>query len=367
MNRREVPAAPDPVPSSPPGPPGIPEGPPAAGEARRGPSVAEAGLPFRTLAPWLWERFGAEVHRVALDAGSSCPNRDGTKGRGGCTYCDVEGSGTGALRAGLELARQLESGLARVARRGPGTRVIAYFQSYSNTYVERARLEQVLSVVEPHLAARGGPVVALSISTRPDTLNEGALEVLSRWNERLPTWVELGLEVADDRLLSQINRLHTVADFEDCVARAKGAGLTTIGHAILGLPEDGREGARRTAQVLARCGVDGVKVHHLMVLRRTQLAAAWRAGEVQVLEPETYVDWLADFVERLHPRQVLHRITGDSPQADLLAPLWKVHKNRVREMLAAELRRRGTGQGSLAADQSRLGGPGAAGPDQSRR
>ena len=111
----------------------------------------DARPPFRSLRPWLIETFGRPVHRVALDAGSQCPNRDGTKGFGGCVYCDVEGSGTGALRRGIDLAAQLEQGLARVARRDEGGAAIAYFQSYSNTYVEPARLAEVLAVVEPHL------------------------------------------------------------------------------------------------------------------------------------------------------------------------------------------------------------------------
>jgi radical SAM protein (TIGR01212 family) len=314
-------------------------------------------LPFCTLSEWLQARFGRPAHRVALDAGSSCPNRDGTKGLGGCVYCDVEGSGTGALREGRALEEQLKAGLARIARRGDDAGAIAYFQSYSNTYVEPERLAEVLSVIEPHLAARGGRIVALSVATRPDTLSEAALELLARWNARLPVWIELGLEVADDALLARINRLHTVKEFEDCAARAKRAGLTVIGHAILGLPGDGREGARRTARVLARSAVDGVKVHQLMVLKRTQLAHEWRQGRVEVLEPKTYVEWLADFVERLEPSQVLHRISGDSAQADLLAPRWSVSKNELRAMLLSELNARKTRQGSRFSadliDQSR--------------
>lgn len=301
-------------------------------------------LPFTTLAPWLRGRFGKPLHRVALDAGSTCPNRDGTKGRGGCVYCDVEGSGTGALRSGLELAEQLERGLARIARRGPGVGAIAYLQSYSNTYVEPRRLDEVLGVLEPHLA-RG--VDCVSVATRPDTLPDWALERLSRLARRVPVWVELGLESADDAVLERIRRCHTLADFEDCAARVRAAGLGLVGHAILGLPGDGREGARRTAEALARSGAIGIKVHHLMVLRRTVLEHWWRVGEVELLDPATYVSWLADFVERLHPEQVLHRLTGDSPPEDLVAPHWGVHKNAVRLELAAELTRRGTRQGSF--------------------
>jgi uncharacterized protein len=304
---------------------------------------------YRAFAPWLVATFGATVHRIALDAGSSCPNRDGTKGHGGCVYCDVEGSGTGALKRGDELALQLEQGLARIARRGADVKAIAYFQSYSNTYVAVERLAEVLNVTLPHLGSR---IVALSIATRPDTLGDEALTLLAEWNRRVPVWVELGLEVADDGLLVAINRLHTVADFEDAVRRAKARGLVTVGHAILGLPGDGREGARRTARTLAASGVDGVKAHHLMVLRRTILEKRWRDGSVATLTPEAYVEWLADFVEELDADQVLHRITGDAHDDELLAPRWNVHKNQVRELLERELERRGTRQGSARAATS---------------
>ncbi|MCP3914119.1 MAG: TIGR01212 family radical SAM protein [bacterium] len=305
-----------------------------------------SSLRFRTLAPWLRAEFGRPMHRIALDAGSTCPNRDGTKGLGGCTYCDVEGSGTGALKTGSDLAEQLASGLRRIARRRNAGEAevgaIAYLQSYTNTYVDDSRLAEVLDVIEPHI---GHEVGCVSIATRPDCLPDSVLETLGALARRVPVWLELGLESADDDVLLAINRLHTLREFEDAVARAHAAGLSTVGHTILGLPGDGRAGARRTARALAECGVAGVKVHHLMILRRTQMATQWKRGEIEVLDAETYVAWLADFVERLSPEQVLHRLTGESPDA-LLAPHWDVHKNRVREMLDAELESRGTRQGS---------------------
>jgi len=300
---------------------------------------------FRTLRPWLIETFGGPVHRVALDAGSTCPNRDGTRGRGGCFYCDVEGSGTAAMRSGLELEEQLMDGLKRVARRDPDGRVIAYFQSYSNTYVDADRFGEMLQSVEAQI---GKQVACVSVATRPDTLPESSIRVLEHLARRVPVWVELGLEAADDKILTDINRLHTVAEFQNAVERCRAAGLGVIGHVILGLPGDGRQGARRSAEVLAECGVLGVKVHQLMVLKRTQFAHMWQAGELETLSPEVYISWLADFVERLLPEQVLHRITGDSPSEKLLAPHWKIHKNLIREGLEEELARRGTQQGSLA-------------------
>ena len=298
---------------------------------------------FRTLRPWLVETFGRPVHRLALDAGSSCPNRDGTRGFGGCAYCDVEGSGTGALKSGLDLARQLELGLKRLARRDEGRAgVIAYFQSYSNTYVSPERLDEVLAPLEARL---GEPLVAVAVATRPDTLPDWALARLQRLAERVPVWVELGLETANDQVLLDINRLHSAAEFTEAVGRVRAAGMLCVGHAILGLPGDGREGARRTAELLAASGCEGVKVHQLMVLRKTQLAARWKAGECPVLELDEYVQWLADFVERLAPHQVLHRLTGDADEPELLAPLWSRAKNDVRAALERELERRGTRQG----------------------
>ena len=308
-------------------------------------------LPFNPLRAHLRETFGRNVYRVALDAGSTCPNRDGSKGFGGCVYCDVEGSGTGELKSGTQLAEQLATGIHRVRRRDADPGVIAYFQSYSNTYVAQERLEEVLAVLDGHL---GDPIVAVSIATRPDTIAPAALESLARLNERVPVWLELGLEVADDALLEKIQRYHTVDEFREAVTRVHEVGIDVVGHAILGIPGDGREGARRTAECLADSGIRGVKVHNLMILRRTILEKWWRAGEVDVLDAETYVDWLADFVERLHPEQIVHRLTGDAPLEERLAPRWDVHKSEIRDRLVAELDLRGTRQGSHCSGSATL-------------
>lgn len=304
-------------------------------------------LPFRPLRPWLLETFGRPVHRVALDAGSTCPNRDGTKGFGGCFYCDVDGSGTGALKTGAELAQQLELGIRRVARRDAEGGVIAYLQSYSNTYVDEQRFEDVLSILRPYL---GKPVVAVSIATRPDTLPDHSLKLLESLAREVPVWVELGLESASDEVLTAINRLHTVAEFEEAVERCHAADLLVIGHAILGLPGDGLEGAHATAELLARSGVSGVKVHNLMVLRKTVFEKWWQEGKLEVLDAPTYLQWLTDFIERLHPDQVLHRLTGDAPLTERLAPRWDVHKSLLRDQLVEEFARRNTRQGSRHAE-----------------
>ena len=193
----------------------------------------------------------------------------------------------------------------------------------------------------------GGRVRCVAVATRPDCLDEGSLDLLRALGTRVPVWLELGLESASDQVLLDINRLHTLAEFEDAVERAHAAGLETIGHAILGLPGDGLEGAHATAAALRNAGCAGVKVHHLMVLRKTQMAHQWREGSLEVLTAEQYVEWLADFVERLGPDQVLHRVTGEAPPEKLLAPQWELHKTAVRDRLTRTLEARGTRQGSL--------------------
>ncbi|MFM7282498.1 MAG: radical SAM protein [Planctomycetia bacterium] len=202
-------------------------------------------------------------------------------------------------------------------------------------------------MVEARLGDSPVPIAAFSIATRPDTLPDWAIARLQRLGERVEVWVELGLESASDEVLMRINRLHTLQEFEDAAARVARAGLLGVGHAILGLPGDGRIGAQRTAHALARSAVLGVKVHHLMVLKRTQLATQYRRGELELLDEAQYIEWLADFVERLREDQVLHRITADSPEEALIAPAPNFDKNRVREGLARTLRARGTRQGSL--------------------
>ena len=314
---------------------------------------AAMDLRFQPLGRWLEGHFGSPTYRVALDAGSTCPNRDGSKGFGGCVYCDVEGSGTGALRTGQDLSEQLELGLKRVSRRqqhaGGPHGAIAYFQSYSNTYVETERLKEVLKVVEPHLGER---VVAVSVASRPDTLPDECLDILEELSQRVEVWLELGLEAADDDLLVKIGRMHTVDEFYEASERAAKRGIGVVGHAILGLPGDDRAGAQRTAEVLAASRVWGVKVHHLMILKRTILEGWWRKGDVETLAPEVYVEWLADFIERLHPEQIVHRVTGESPPEKLLAPHWEVSKNWVREQLTRTLSLRGTEQGTKCTSEA---------------
>lgn len=293
-------------------------------------------LPYRALAPYLIERFGRRVHRVTLDAGSNCPNRDGTKGRGGCFYCDVDGSGSGFLRSGIEIAAQMRRGLAWFRRQYPQAKAIAYFQSYSNTYGSMDRLREVLRAIEPYEQ----DIAALSVATRPDTFSEEAAAILASYRSRFPVWVELGLETAEDETLRAINRLHTLAEFEEAGARVHRHGLELIVHAILGLPGEGPEHFRATAAAIARAKAQGVKIHQLMVLQKTVFAKWHAEGKLKTMDWPEYLGHVADFIQALPHEIVVHRVQGDARPGELIAPIWEISKNQFRDRLAQELLRR---------------------------
>ncbi len=303
--------------------------------------TAQAGLPYLDLNTHLRERFGVRVQKLSLDAGLSCPNRDGRVGTGGCLYCNARGSGTGAAARGESLTAQLQAGRARLQRRYGASRFIAYFQSFSNTYAPVARLR---ALYQEALAAP--EVVGLSIGTRPDCLDDEVLELLAGLARERLLWLELGLQSAHDRTLKALNRGHDVACFTRAVERAASRGLEVVAHVILGLPGEGPEEMAATAAYLARLPLQGVKIHLLYVVEGSGLARLYRAGAYTCLTAEAYVQLVVDFVELLPPQLVMHRLTGDPHRQELLAPDWCLEKSRVLSRLKEEFARRGSRQGS---------------------
>lgn len=299
-------------------------------------------LPYRDLNSYLRERFGQRVQKITLDAGLTCPNRDGRVGTGGCLYCNPRGSGTGAWDRGLSLADQLTQGMDRLFRRYGAAKFIAYFQSFSNTYAPVAQLRAMYETV---LAFP--PVVGVSIGTRPDCLEDEVLDLLAGYARDRLVWLELGLQSAHDRTLARLNRGHDVACFADAVARAAARGLEVIAHVILGLPGEDPEDMAATAAFLAAQPVQGVKLHLLYVIKDSGLARWYRAGAYTCLTEDQYVYLAVDFMERLPPHLVMHRLTGDPHPEELLAPAWCLDKSRVLRRLREEFSRRGTCQGSV--------------------
>jgi radical SAM protein (TIGR01212 family) len=305
------------------------------------------GRRFYPYSQFLRERFGCRVYKLTVDAGLTCPNRDGSKGLGGCIYCE-NSSFSPAAGSRLSVREQVEKEKRLAESRYGAHKFIAYFQPFSNTY---APVEKLRALHAEALSVDG--VVGLSIGTRPDCVPPPVLDYLEDLARRTHLWIEYGLQSSHDATLQLINRGHTFAEFQDAVRRTQGRGIFICVHLILGLPGEDRDMIRATAERVAALGVDGVKLHHLHVVRDTALARMHAQGEVRLLDLGEYVRLSADVLERLPPWTVLQRFVGDVQGDSLIAPKWNEGKLRVIEAIQEELQRRGTRQGCLYAGPAR--------------
>lgn len=289
-------------------------------------------------------RFGERVQKLAVDAGFTCPNIDGTKARGGCAYCNnASFSPVAGLRGRLSITEQLARGRDFALRRRPCRKFLAYFQPFTNTY---APLEVLARAYEEALSFPG--VVGLAIGTRPDCVPDTVLDLLESYVRRgAHVCLELGLQTANDETQRRMNRAHGLAEFLDAVRRAAGRGIEICCHVILGLPGEGREDARRTARAIAPLPIDAVKMHHFYVSEGTRLAEEFRAGKVVPPEMDAYIEMAADFLERLPERIAIERICAECRPALLLAPKFPGGVTEAARRLKAEFLRRGTRQGAL--------------------
>ncbi|HQF55645.1 MAG TPA: TIGR01212 family radical SAM protein [Fibrobacteria bacterium] len=295
----------------------------------------------RTLGTELRERYCERVHKLALDTGFTCPNRDGSLGHGGCTFCNNESFAPSA-KARPDVLEQMSRGAAVVAKRTGARRYLAYFQAYTNTY---DRLDRLDSLYRQSLSFPG--CVGLSIGTRPDCLGEGVLELLARIrDEGHLVWLELGLQTVFDHTLERVNRGHGSDVYFEASRRARALGLPVCCHLILGLPGEDRGHALESHRMVVDAGVDGLKIHPLHVVRSSLLAAQWRAGDYAPMSLSDYAEWTADLIERTPPDIVFHRLTGTCSEDLLLAPAWCAKKWDVLNRIESVLRRRGTRQGS---------------------
>lgn len=295
---------------------------------------------YRPFSRYLREIFGCRVQKIPLDAGFTCPNRDGRVGFGGCIYCGPRGSGTGAYENGVPLGEQIRAGIESGKRRFGKCKFIAYFQAFTNTYAPPERLKSLYDE-----ALRHQEVVGLSIGTRPDCAPDEVLELLEEYARRCHFWVEYGLQSAHDYTLELINRGHDIAQFVDAVERTKGRGINICAHIILGLPGETQEEMMATADLVASLELEGTKIHSLYVLKGTKLAEIYQRGEFRLLELEEYVSLVCDFLERLPPDMVIQRLTGEAPRDLLVAPRWSREKMAVLGEIDTELEQRGSYQG----------------------
>jgi radical SAM protein (TIGR01212 family) len=295
---------------------------------------------YTTFSEELKRVFGCKVQRISVDAGFTCPNRDGTLDSDGCIFCGGHGSGSYGIRRDLDIAAQLNDGKEVMRRKYRASQFIAYYQAYSNTYASIPRLRERIGV-----ALSVPDIVGIIVATRPDCLADDVFDYLQELSSQTYLWLELGMQSIHDRSLELINRRHDHRCSVDAVQRAKSRGLRVCAHIILGLPGETREEMLAMAGELNRLGIDGIKLHLLHVMKGTRLAEMYVRGEVAVMGRDDYAGLVCDFLEQLDPRILIHRLTGDGGHDNLIAPLWSLKKFEILNLIDAEMERRGTRQG----------------------
>lgn len=305
------------------------------------------GKPYYSLDAYCRNTYGEKLYKIALNAGLTCPNRDGTLDTRGCIFCNAGGSGDFAIetRTVPTAAEQLSEGRNLFREKKTGSRYIAYFQAYTNTY---GPVPYLRKIYEDALAEES--VCGISIATRPDCLGPEILTLLVDIREKFPdkfVWIELGLQTIHEETARFIRRGYDLSCFDNAVRLLRDNAFPIITHVIIGLPGESAEDSYRTVDYLNHAGIWGVKLQLLHVLKGTGLEPLYREGTVSVLEKEAYLDILIHCLERLSPETVVHRLTGDGPKDLLLAPLWSRNKKDVLNSLHHEMKIRQTFQGRL--------------------
>lgn len=298
------------------------------------------GKPYHSFDYMLKERFGEKIYKVALNAGMTCPNRDGTLGSRGCIFCSAGGSGDFAGSRQDSITQQIEKQAVSIRQKRGVAKFIAYFQAYTNTYAPVDYLRKIYTEAISH-----PDIVAISIGTRPDCLGEDILQFLDELNQKKPVWVELGLQTIHETTARYIRRGYPLSCFEQAVSELRKRNLDVIVHTILGLPGESKNDILSTIEYLNHRDIQGIKLQLLHVLKGTDLAEDYLAGKFQVYSMEEYLELVIDCLEHLNPEIVIHRLTGDGPKDLLIAPLWSSAKRTVLNTLHRECKLRHAFQG----------------------
>lgn len=300
-------------------------------------------LPYNDFGTWLRSRFPFKVQKISVDAGFTCPNRDGSISTGGCTFCSNSAFSPAYCAGSENISRQLEDGKRFFARKYPDMRYLAYFQSYTNTYASAEKLKRMYCEA---LDVEG--VVGLVIGTRPDCVNSATLDLLADLSRQTFVIVEYGIESANDDTLKRINRGHTFGCACRAIKDAAERGIMTGGHVILGLPGEDREECLRQAYAISAIPLDILKIHQLQIVKGTAMAEEYARRTFKLYSPEEYVSLLTDYIERLRKDIVLDRFTAQTPADMLIAPRWGLKNHEFADMLANHMRRHGARQGRLS-------------------
>ena len=284
-------------------------------------------MKYTSLNQYLKVRFGTKIYKIALDGGFTCPNRDGTLGTRGCIFCSKGGSGDFAENRELSIYDQIEQGKRKVAGKIKDGKYIAYFQAFTNTYASVDRLESLYMQAIEH-----EDIVALSIGTRPDCLDDNVIELLERLNKIKPIFVELGLQTIHENTAKYIRRGYELSVYDDAVRRLHKAGLNVVTHLIIGLPNETKNDMLKSVEYVCRV-TDGIKLQLLHILKGTDLEVQYNAGKIKTLTLDEYCDIICDCIKIIPKNVVVHRLTGDGAKKDLIAPLWSADKKNVLNTL----------------------------------
>ncbi len=285
--------------------------------------------------------YGVKVYKVTLDAGFTCPNRDGTISSEGCVFCDNGGSFSQLYPSNISVKEQLDLGITLAIDKYKAEKFLAYFQAYSNTYKPVNELKIIYDEALSH-----EDIIGMSIGTRPDCVDEEKLDLISDYTKKHYIWLEYGLQSIHDRSLKFINRGHDFAVFVNALKNTKKRNINVCAHVILGLPNETKQDMLETAKVLGDLGVNGVKIHLLCVLNNTRLAKLYFQGKIPMMEEDEYVETVCDFLELLPPSVTIHRLAGNGLKPNMLAPGWLSKKFIVLNKIDKLLEERNSFQGS---------------------
>lgn len=287
-------------------------------------------------------KFGERVQKVSVDAGFTCPNRDGSKGRAGCTYCNNISFVPPYCHPGMSISEQVEAGVEYLSRRYNASRFIAYFQAYSNTY---APLEHLTNLYEQALSHP--QIIGLSIGTRPDCVDEEKIAYLQELAKHYYITIEYGAESIYKHTLEKLNRQHTFQEWADAVHMTAGRGIYISSHVILGLPGETREQMLRTAEVISMYPIDYLKIHHLHVVKKTILASQYSKNPFPLFGYRDYLDVVVAFLERLRPDIKVQRLVGETHPRHLIGPHWGLRVPTILRHIEEVLEKQDIWQGKL--------------------
>jgi len=299
--------------------------------------------PYYKFSEYLKEHFACRVYKVSVDAGFSCPNRDGKIDTAGCIYCDNQGFSFNTRIPPRPIEEQIEEGIEIGKRRFKADKFIVYFQAYTNTYASVSKLKRAYDSIKNF-----EDIVGLSIGTRPDCVNDEILNLIAGYTSDYEVWVEYGLQSIHDKTLKFINRGHVYEDFLKAVEKTKKMSKIKIcAHVILGLPDETKEDAVKTARELGRLKIEGVKIHPLHIIKNTQLEELFQKGRYKPLNQKEYINLAMEFLGYLHPQTIIQRIGADCPQEFLVEPSWILEKNKVLQNLDKALLSKNRFQGQF--------------------